>query len=213
MTFFLLISIPFSYAGYSWTSTTSYVIKRIVDSDKVYSPENGGVYKILYNEKFERFSRNMSYAQVVNMNGFLQVNRDTERGYEGQCVSLVKALANFTTSTRYWKPRKQVGVDNVAVGKVIAVFNSSGTYAGHVGIYLGKDDEGIWIFDQNWSDKIVTIHKIKFKTKPNYGKGKGDGDRNNAYSYFSFKWVKWLSIKFEVSNLFEKNLLLAFFLI
>lgn len=180
---FTLVSV--SYADFSWYGPTHYIFHKINDADKVYTSQYGGFHKIRYDEKFLRLERNIDNVRVINKGGYLQVNKEGEN--DGQCVSFVKALTNIDKATASWIPSKQVGVDSIQKGKAIAVFDSRGKYAGHTGIYIGSDSDGIWIFDQNWSDKVVAIHKIKFKNKANTGYGKGNGDKNNAYSYFTFK--------------------------
>ena len=162
------------YADFAWyTPTQTHLYKRLVSDDKEYSPEQGGVYKIRYSSKFDRLGESLD-EKVSKNNGYLQV-----------------AAANVDKQTSSWIPNKQVGVDYIKIGRAVALFGPDGKYPrgrdGHTGIYLGEDRDGMWILDQNWAGRVVTIHKIRFKNKPNNGPGKGDGDRNNAYSYFTFK--------------------------
>lgn len=181
------------YADFSWYSATrTHLSNRLVDSDKEYVGGIQELTKIRYSDKFKRLESVVSEGvKVVNYNnsGYLQVNAKNEN--DGQCVSFVKAVANVNKPTYEWQPAKQVGVDEIKVGRVIALINSDGKYpqggAGHVGIYLGQDSDGIWMLDQNWATNIVGIHKIKFGLIPNKGPGKGDGNKYNAYSYFTIK--------------------------
>ena len=177
------------YADFAWyTPTQTHLYKRLVSDDKEYSPEQGGVYKIRYSSKFNRLGESLD-ANVSKNNGYLQV--DAKGEFAGECVSFVKAAANVDKQTSSWIPNKQVGVDYIKIGRAVALFGPDGKYPqggnGHTCIYLGEDRDGMWILDQNWAGRVVTIHKIRFRNKPNNGPGKGDGDRNNAYSYFTFK--------------------------
>ena len=174
-----------SYATYSWISPTRSVINKITNDNLVYTPRNGGTYKVMYIPEFDELRKDLG-AVINHDDGFVQIDPpNTPLKYQGQCVSLVKALTYARHQTSQWKPGPQVGVDNMRPGRAIAAFNSYGEYAGHAAILLSQDSEGITVFDQNWlEDQRVAIHKINFKT---LNKGKGDGDITNAYSYFIIK--------------------------
>ena len=176
-----------AYADFGWYSSTSSILYRNLSSDDVQNV-GGRIYKIRYSSKFERLEESLG-VDVEDNGNYLQIDAKGENA--GQCVSFVKAVANVNKTTDEWIPVKQVGVDSINVGRVVAVFGSDGKYPeggyGHTGIYLGEDSEGMWILDQNWTPDTVAIHKIGFRRKPNNGSGRGDGDRNNAYSYFTFK--------------------------
>lgn len=128
----------------------------------------------------------------------------------GQCVSLVKAMGNFSTVTADWKKSVRVTPNannisptfNLTRGDIIATFvgdnyggkikNKNGDYvkhAGHTGVFLGVSKYGMMIFDQNWDTKkpnVVMFHTIPFGPEP--GKpGFVEGDINNAYAYFRVK--------------------------
>ncbi len=175
-----------SYATYSWISPTRSVINKLTDADLEYTSQYGGAYKVKYIPEFEELRKDLGATIERDGSYFKIYNRSlTKGGYEGECVSLVKALTYARHSTDEWKPGPQVGVDNMRPGRAIAAFNSYGEYAGHAAILLSQDSEGITVFDQNWlKDGKVAIHKIKFKI---LNKGRGDGDINNAYSYFIIK--------------------------
>jgi hypothetical protein len=85
-----------------------------------------------------------------------------------KCVSLVKAVTKNNTATSGWtRGVNVVASKTVATGTAIATFMGPGnTYAGHTGIFVGyaKDAAGnitgFNVYDQNWSAKAVTTHRI-----------------------------------------------------
>lgn len=133
----------------------------------------------------------MNRTGVVNKGGFIQVNRLGD--YNGQCVSFVKAMANFGDTTNVWRPSTRVGDGYIPVGSVVATFvgnNYKGKPTAHTGIYIGSWDGAMWILDQNWDPHhptgtvgYMTMHAIKFGARHKTG----DGDRGNAYSYYIVK--------------------------
>lgn len=112
---------------------------------------------------------------IAEEEGFIQVNRKGE--YDGQCVSFVKAIADFTKGTAYWSPGARVDAKNIKFGTAIAHFNGR-AYGKHAAIYLGRQGDSIYVIDQNWYGKYVSIHPIKFKDE-NSGL-----DESNAYAYY-----------------------------
>lgn len=177
-----------AFADYKVTSEAWNIISSMgpVDSKKE-KFANEDILRFYYDGKAEKLNGlNGNNVFTVNKNGYIQVNRKGENN--GQCVSFVKALANFTKTTGNWKQGAKVNPwsNNFPVGTVIASFKN-GSYSGHTGIYMGIKDGKLWILDQNWNPAstgdsgYMTLHPIIFK--PN-----GNLDKENAYSYYVVEW-------------------------
>lgn len=84
---------------------------------------------------------------------------------DGHCVSLIKLCAN-APNTNFWRPGEKVqGRHQLAPGTVIATFknkrypNRSGY---HAAIYIGQDEQGIWVWDQ-WLGMPVHQRLIRYR--------------------------------------------------
>ena len=103
-----------------------------------------------------------TYGAKLNTNGSKKINKD---GYfriqslkgEIQCVDAVRALSNNFLSSGSWRKGSKVTTGGVSAGTVIATFNSSNRYSGHVAVLKGyiKNSSGkitgIEVWDQNWA--------------------------------------------------------------
>lgn len=180
-----------AYADKKATPQAMSIINSLDTSDSKRQSYSGHtIARFYYNSKTVAFKK-LNRTGVVNKGGFIQVNRLGD--YNGQCVSFVKAMANFGDTTNVWRPSTRVGDGYIPVGSVVATFvgnNYKGKPTAHTGIYIGSRDGAMWILDQNWDPHhptgtvgYMTMHAIKFgachKT--------GDGDRGNAYSYYIVK--------------------------
>lgn len=189
-----LVSMP-ALADKKVTSEAWNVITSMGSTDSERKQVNGKtIAYFLSKGKAKQFNGiNNKTVFTIDKNGFIQVNKKGE--FDGQCVSFVKALANFSDQTKSWKPvaTKQVKPGNpnkIPLGSVIAVFKD-GNYAFHTGIYMGEIAGDMWILDQNWTtnsegdDGYLTLHSISYGTDV-YAKNKrlGNGNKNDAYSYF-----------------------------
>ena len=180
-----------AYADKKATPQAMAVINSLNSSDaKTQSYGGYSIARFYYNSKTVALKK-LNRTGVVNKGGFIQVNRLGD--YNGQCVSFVKAMANFGDTTNVWRPSTRVGVGYIPVGTVVATFvgnNYKGKPTAHTGIYIGSRDGAMWILDQNWDPHhttgtvgYMTMHAIKFGVRHKAG----DGDRGNAYSYYVVK--------------------------
>ena len=110
--------------------------------------------------------------------------------YWGECVSMVKNLANSTVTTSKWSRGKHVMNGGVSPGTAIATFVWNSTkgrdeYKGHAAIFRQYTRNpygginGMMVWEQNWTynekhEGIVGMHKIS-KT------GTGRTSDSNAY--------------------------------
>ena len=176
-----------AYADKKATPQAMSIINSLDTSDSKRQSYSGHtIARFYYNDKTEAFG-NLSNVNVVNKDGFIQVNRKGENN--GQCVSFVKAMSNFRDSTSTWRSSTRVGDGYIPVGTIVATFVGD-KYATHTGIYVGSRDGVMWIIDQNWDPYdswrdigYMTMHAVKFGTRYE----RGNGDRNNAYSYYVVK--------------------------
>ena len=180
-----------AYADKMVTSQAMSIINSLDTSDSKRQSYSGHtIARFYYNSKTVAFKK-LNRTGVVNKGGFIQVNRLGD--YNGQCVSFVKAMANFGDTTNVWRPSTRVGDGYIPVGTVVATFvgnNYKGKPTAHTGIYIGSRDGAMWILDQNWDPHhptgtvgYMTMHAIKFGVRHKAG----DGDRGNAYSYYVVK--------------------------
>lgn len=180
-----------AYADKKATPQAMAVINSLNSSDaKTQSYGGYSIARFYYNSKTVALKK-LNRTGVVNKGGFIQVNRLGD--YNGQCVSFVKAMANFGDTTNVWRPSTRVGDGYIPVGTVVATFvgnNYKGKPTAHTGIYIGSRDGAMWILDQNWDPHhptgtvgYMTMHAIKFGVCHKAG----DGDRGNAYSYYVVK--------------------------
>lgn len=180
-----------AYADKMVTSQAMSIINSLDTSDSKRQSYSGHtIARFYYNSKTVAFKK-LNRTGVVNKGGFIQVNRLGD--YNGQCVSFVKAMANFGDTTNVWRPSTRVGDGYIPVGSVVATFvgnNYKGKPTAHTGIYIGSRDGAMWILDQNWDPHhptgtvgYMTMHAIKFGARHKTG----DGDRGNAYSYYIVK--------------------------
>lgn len=176
-----------AYADKKATPQAMAVINSLNSSDaKTQSYGGYSIARFYYNSKTEALG-NLSNVNVVDKDGFIQVNRKGEN--DGQCVSFVKAMADFRNSTSTWRPSTRVGDGYIPVGSIVATFIGN-RYTTHAGIYIGSRDGAMWILDQNWDPYdswrdigYMTLHAVKFGTRHE----RGNGDKNNAYSYYVVK--------------------------
>lgn len=180
-----------AYADKKATPQAMSIINSLDTSDSKRQSYSGHtIARFYYNSKTVAFKK-LNCTGVVNKGGFIQVNRLGD--YNGQCVSFVKAMANFGDTTNVWRPSTRVGDGYIPVGSVVATFvgnNYKGKPTAHTGIYIGSRDGAMWILDQNWDPHhptgtvgYMTMHAIKFGARHKTG----DGDRGNAYSYYIVK--------------------------
>lgn len=180
-----------AYADKKATPQAMSIINSLDTSDSKRQSYSGHtIARFYYNSKTVAFKK-LNRTGVVNKGGFIQVNRLCD--YNGQCVSFVKAMANFGDTTNVWRPSTRVGDGYIPVGSVVATFvgnNYKGKPTAHTGIYIGSRDGAMWILDQNWDPHhptgtvgYMTMHAIKFGARHKTG----DGDRGNAYSYYIVK--------------------------
>ena len=180
-----------AYADKKATPQAMSIINSLDTSDSKRQSYSGHtIARFYYNSKTVAFKK-LNRTGVVNKGGFIQVNRLGD--YNGQCVSFVKAMANFGDTTNVWRPSTRVGDGYIPVGSVVATFvgnNYKGKPTAHTGIYIGSRDGAMWILDQNWDPHYptgtvgyMTMHAIKFGARHKTG----DGDRGNAYSYYIVK--------------------------
>lgn len=180
-----------AYADKKATPQAMSIINSLDTSDSKRQSYSGHtIARFYYNSKTVAFKK-LNRTGVVNKGGFIQVNRLGD--YNGQCVSFVKATANFGDTTNVWRPSTRVGDGYIPVGSVVATFvgnNYKGKPTAHTGIYIGSRDGAMWILDQNWDPHhptgtvgYMTMHAIKFGARHKTG----DGDRGNAYSYYIVK--------------------------
>lgn len=103
---------------------------------------------------------------------------DNFGGFDGECVSLVKAATKNNATTSTW--RRGAGVfSGLASGTAIATF-PGGRYSGHTAIFLsyvrsGGSVVGIRVADQNWLAREVKRHVIR----------RGGSGVSNANNYFA----------------------------
>lgn len=77
----------------------------------------------------------------------------------GYCVDFVKAAAGVPR-TAEWRPGVKVRGNHhrIPPGTAIATFEADGTYTSttgnHAAVYVGQDDDGIWVYDQ-WRRRAV----------------------------------------------------------
>lgn len=180
-----------AYADKKATPQAMSIINSLDTSDSKRQSYSGHtIARFYYNSKTVAFKK-LNRTGVVNKGGFIQVNRLGD--YNGQCVSFVKAMANFGDTTNVWRPSTRVGDGYIPVGSVVATFvgnNYKGKPTAYTGIYIGSRDGAMWILDQNWDPHhptgtvgYMTMHAIKFGARHKTG----DGDRGNAYSYYIVK--------------------------
>ena len=180
-----------AYADKKATPQAMSIINSLDTSDSKRQSYSGHtIARFYYTSKTVAFKK-LNRTGVVNKGGFIQVNRLGD--YNGQCVSFVKAMANFGDTTNVWRPSTRVGDGYIPVGSVVATFvgnNYKGKPTAHTGIYIGSRDGAMWILDQNWDPHhptgtvgYMTMHAIKFGARHKTG----DGDRGNAYSYYIVK--------------------------
>jgi hypothetical protein len=180
-----------AYADKKATPQAMSIINSLDTSDSKRQSYSGHtIARFYYNSKTVAFKK-LNRTGVVNKGGFIQVNRLGD--YNGQCVSFVKAMANFGDTTNVWRPSTRVGDGYIPVGSVVATFvgnNYKGKPTAHTGIYIGSRDGAMWILDQNWDPHhptgtvgYMTMHAIKFGARHKTGYG----DRGNAYSYYIVK--------------------------
>ena len=139
-----------------------------------------GKLKYTYGVKLAAYSRT-----EYNVGGYYRIgNPSTGTAW---CVDAVKSLSNNFRSTTYWVKGGQVTAGGVSPGVIIATFNSSGKYSGHVAVFKryirnsAGTITGIEVWDQNWSspyDYMFRKH-VLYKT----GTGLADAD--------SYYWVKY----------------------
>lgn len=95
--------------------------------------------------------------------------------YCGQCVSYVKHVCPSLPQTSQWsKGAKVKDASGIVAGTIIATFNASGGYLGHVAVYVSKDATGITVYDQYLSGnpaKAIGSRVIRYD-----GTGNNDGD-------------------------------------
>jgi hypothetical protein len=97
---------------------------------------------------------------------------------KGQCVDLAKAVSNRTSATTTWVKGAAALGASLPAGTIVATFDTSGNYSGHVGVLAGSTATSIVLWDSNWSlDGLVKWHTI-------YSTGSGLGD---ARKYFVVK--------------------------
>ena len=190
----MLLVLLYSSSAYADKKATPHamsIINSLDTSDSKRQSYSGyTIARFYYNSKTVAFKK-LNRTGVVNKGGFIQVNRLGD--YNGQCVSFVKAMANFGDTTNVWRPSTRVGDGYIPVGSVVATFvgnNYKGKPTAHTGIYIGSRDGAMWILDQNWDPHhptgtvgYMTMHAIKFGARHKTG----DGDRGNAYSYYIVK--------------------------
>jgi len=129
----------------------------------------------------------LSGTSVVDKGYGFQINKSGQ--YDGQCVSLVRALTGNSVFTGGWKKGQQITPSSsIKPGTLIATFPNGSNYdtknktgKAHTGIYLGKTSSYIWILDQNWREAshddsgTTGIHKIYFNE---------NGGVTDAYFYY-----------------------------
>ncbi|MEB2313348.1 MAG: hypothetical protein OZ928_15995 [Polyangiaceae bacterium] len=77
----------------------------------------------------------------------------------GQCVDFAKAVSGRTSATSTWV-KSAPALSAATEGVVVATFDSSGNYSGHVGVYAGYSN-GMILYDANWSlDGLVKKHTL-----------------------------------------------------
>lgn len=114
-------------------------------------------------------SLDVAYKTSVSVAGVTgTVLSDNFGGYQGECVSLVKAVTKNNSTTSQWTRGVNVVANGgVGAGAAIATFfGSNGTYYGHAAIFAGYIRDaagaitGIRVYDQNWNARAVAFHSI-----------------------------------------------------
>lgn len=106
-------------------------------------------------------------------------------GYEGQCVSFVKALAHSTSNRWVQGDNVVASGGSIPIGTAIATF-SGGRYSGHAAFLAGyvRDSGtgaiiGLELYDENWcSPLLVGAHTLRVT---------GSGSISDASSYYVAK--------------------------
>jgi hypothetical protein len=100
-------------------------------------------------------------------------------GKNGECASLVKYLADLAETSTWTNGERVQGSTTIRPGTPIATFNyfpgnkygeltygppearGGAKYKSHAAIYLGQDEDGIWVFDQGQPNS-PRVHRIDF---------------------------------------------------
>jgi|GEM_PF-3483492 len=87
-----------------------------------------------------------------NTDGFLSFEPvNSQPQYQKQCVALIQGGTNPVVSTTNWiKSSTQAYNSSLPVYSIIATFNSSNKYNGHVGLYISTQGGKMYILSQNW---------------------------------------------------------------
>lgn len=97
-----------------------------------------------------------------------------------ECAYFVQQVSG-APKTSFWKKGfKVIGPGEIAKGTAIATFEGE-SYKGHAAIFISKDDEGIWVWDQ-WN-RQGKVKKRRIRKKSKY---KDDHDKlvNNPDNYY-----------------------------
>lgn len=172
-----IVSSTASFAAQQATSSALYAMNNLTVNDLETTQLYGvPALNVLANNKTLSSFKN-SLSTTVSVNGKLQVNRNSPGQYNGECVSFVRAIANF--DGKFIQGIKVRPNEYIPKGTVVAIFKDGNYLNGsHAAIVHTIDNNGMTVIDQNWNGRgTVTYHTIKFKT---YSDGT---DINNAYHY------------------------------
>jgi len=123
------------------------------------------------------------------------------RGSSVQCVEAIQLLSNVGVTSR-WRAKEQVSsVMSTPTPFVAATFTQRGANpsvkanwrygsntGSHVGIVFRIEQNGVWIFDQNWAGGNTGNLTIRFMTYSGNG-------QNNASNYYVVHQIPWWVLK------------------
>lgn len=107
-------------------------------------------------------------SKLVPFTNIPPVEKQGNPDFCGQCVSFATTVCpTLPVSTSRWKQGDLVqGATTISKGTVIATFNKSGRYAGHVAIYVSQSSRGIQVMDQYVAGirpSAISLRTIRWK--------------------------------------------------